>query len=110
MQRVAVLLVALIAGQAAISSKSPLWPWMPQPQRQSEGETTAPEESSEEGTPSAFVSSTAVRSRRAAADEQVRFRQICTQSQMPASTRRIFHGPFPAHLAGRNGTGCPLRC
>jgi hypothetical protein len=107
---VAVLLVALIAGQSVLSAKVALRTWSPHPQRESEGETPTPEESSKEAVPSALASADAARARRAEADKHSRCQHIPARTLQGVGSRRIFHAPIPADQAGRNGTGCPLRC
>jgi hypothetical protein len=107
---VAVTLVGLIAWQSTLPPKLSVRASSPQPQRDSESELPAPEESSKETTPSALYSADVARARRAEAAKLGRCQHIPARTLQAVGSRRIFHAPIPADQASRNGTGCPLRC
>jgi len=105
-----VLLVLVISLQTTLLPAAALQSWLPLAQRDSEGESPAPEEATKETVPSAFVSADVARARRAAADRLAKCDHVPTCMSESVGSMRIFHAPLPAEQAGRNGSGGPLRC
>lgn len=103
-------LVAAVTLQAALLPRNALKPWLPQTQRESEGESNTPEESSRETVPSAVVNSESGRARRAEADRLARLERLPIVSSQGSGVVRKCHALVRAEQAARNGVGCPLRC
>lgn len=105
----ALLLGILVGLQTLVTPLPTVAAWLPASQRDSERETPAHEESSEESAPSTFQSADSGRIRRAAAERTARLERAAGGMNQPPGVMRIFRLHRPAELAGRNGTGCPLR-
>ena len=102
-------LVALLALQTAAVPAAGLASWLPAAQRESEGESTSPEESSKETISSTPVFAASARARRAQAHRLARLENI---PQLGCHRRNAadFSPGRPSELTGRNGRGCTLRC
>jgi hypothetical protein len=106
------MLIALLGGLVALHPVlSPATAtWLQIAEREGESETPSSDETSQEIAPGALATTSASRSRRVAAY------QLAAAELSAASTRFAIHagnrdlnGPS-AELAGRNGSGGPLRC
>jgi hypothetical protein len=103
------LVVVLLALQTLVLPPAALNAWLPQSQRETEGESPPSEETSKATDPHALVASASARARRVQADRLARLeyhQAHVVQAQIVARYRPAICG----EQAGRNGGGCLLRC
>ena len=103
------LLAALLALQTAALPLCAIAAWLPQSQRESESESSAPEESSKATDPHALVTAASARARRARADRMARLEHFQTRMEAALQVAQV-RPTHSAEQAGRNGSGCALRC
>jgi hypothetical protein len=103
------LLVALLSLQTVAVPAAGLMSWLPLAQRESEGESPSPEESSKETISGTPVCSASARARRAQADRLSRLESL-PKLGIGSSDATTYGLGQPSELTRRNGRGCTLRC
>jgi hypothetical protein len=101
--------VALLVLQTAALPPAAIAAWLPQLQRESEGESSAPEESAKATDPHALVAAVSARARRARADRMARLEHFQTRLEAALQAAQV-RPTRSAEQTGRNGRGCALRC
>jgi hypothetical protein len=100
--------VLLLASQTALLPAAALSTWLPTTQRETEGESSAPEQSSKATDPHTLVASPSARARRVRADRLARLADHLLQIQRCRALADF--GRQSAEFSRRNGRGCALRC
>jgi len=105
-----ILLAVVLVFQTMCVPGARLDSWLPQAQRESEGESSAPQESSKESVASTVVAAEHSRPRRVKGDRLA----VCGHAPIHQLQAGGLPRTLPVQRAGeharRNGTGCPLRC
>jgi hypothetical protein len=102
------LLAVLIALHPVLSPATATWLQMAE--REGESETPSPDENSQEIAPGTFISASAARYRRTAASRLAAGMDSAALPNFSILAGRATPSAQPAELAGRNGSGGPLRC
>jgi hypothetical protein len=100
--------VLVLALQTTLLPAVAISAWLPTSQRESEGESSAPEQSSKATDPYALVTAPSARARRVQADRLSRRADQVSRIQRRRALAGC--GVQSAEFAGRNGQGCALRC